>query len=217
MPLTGLSRHSYIAAIGGALEVMASLVRLSAEIDVQHITMSGDAFEMGSSWPLDFWQWAAHKLEQLTYKLHHGEAVAIGIALDVTYSHLMGFLNESRSKRVLQVLADVGFELTHPLMRSHFDDPGHPDCLFAGLRESREPVGGQLTITLLEGIERNGKGFDVHEIDEPMMIQSLSLLESTWQRMRDGERLVESRSEPREAQDGVEGTVEIRKLAEVGA
>ena len=171
------------------MEAMQPMVRRSAEMHVNHICTSGDAFEMGSSRPLDFGHWAAHKLEQLTdYRLHHGEAVAMGIALDVTYSHLAGHLDEDGWKRVLQVLADVGFELTHPLMNSHLDEPSHPDCLFAGLREFREHLGGQLTITLLRGI---GDGFDVHEIDEPLMIESLRKLEETWCRMKDGERLIE--------------------------
>jgi 3-dehydroquinate synthase len=186
------------------MSAMQPLVRRSAEIHVQHICNSGDAFEMGSSRPLDFGHWAAHKLEQLTsYKLHHGEAVAIGIALDVTYSHLMGFLDEAGWKRVLQVLADVGFELEHPMMNSHLDDLSHPECLFAGLREFREHLGGQLTITLLRGI---GDGFDVHEIDEATMIRALHLLEETWARIKDGERVTETAAK-----------AEKRELAEVAA
>ncbi|MEO0333004.1 MAG: 3-dehydroquinate synthase, partial [Bacteroidota bacterium] len=73
-------------------DAMSHLIYRCADIHLQHIA-GGDPFEMGSSRPLDFGHWAAHKLEQLTdYQLRHGEAVAIGIALDITYSYLKGML-----------------------------------------------------------------------------------------------------------------------------
>ena len=52
----------------------------------------GDPFESGSARPLDFGHWSAHKLETLSphTSLRHGEAVAIGIALDTRYSVAAG-------------------------------------------------------------------------------------------------------------------------------
>ncbi|HEY8661368.1 MAG TPA: 3-dehydroquinate synthase, partial [Hanamia sp.] len=68
------------------LEMMNALIHRCAELHLQHIA-SGDPFELGSSRPLDFGHWSAHKLEQLTdFKILHGEAVAMGIALDSLYS-----------------------------------------------------------------------------------------------------------------------------------
>ena len=65
---------------------------------------------MGSSRPLDFGHWSAHKLEQLTrYQLRHGEAVAIGLALDVTYSHLQGWLSADDLHRVIGRAHGGGF------------------------------------------------------------------------------------------------------------
>ncbi|MFQ5546411.1 MAG: 3-dehydroquinate synthase, partial [Acidiferrobacterales bacterium] len=65
----------------------AYLIRRCAEIHMRHITTGGDPFETGSARPLDFGHWSAHKLESLTnHALRHGEAVAIGIALDTRYS-----------------------------------------------------------------------------------------------------------------------------------
>ena len=56
---------------------------------MRQISVGGDPFERGSGRPLDFGHWAAHKLEVLSdYELRHGEAVAIGIALDTRYSVL---------------------------------------------------------------------------------------------------------------------------------
>src|SRR6266571_5877490 len=71
-------------------EAMRQLVRRCAELHVEHIATSGDPFEVGSARPLDFGHWSAHKLEQLSdFKISHGGAVAIGIALDVIYSKRM--------------------------------------------------------------------------------------------------------------------------------
>ena len=147
---------------------MQTLVYRCAALHVQHICTGGDPFEMGSSRPLDFGHWSAHKLEQITdYRLHHGEAVAIGLALDVTYSHLQGWLSEPDWRRVLRVLSGLGFALYAPEMRD-------TDALLHGLREFREHLGGELTIQMLRSL---GTGFNVHKIDEALMAESISLLE----------------------------------------
>ena len=58
------------------LAAMEEVVRRSAALHLAHIATGGDPFEQGSSRPLDFGHWAAHKLEALTdYRLRHGEAV----------------------------------------------------------------------------------------------------------------------------------------------
>src|SRR5438093_2467416 len=91
---------------------MEPLIFRCAELHVEHIARSGDPFEFGSARPLDFGHWAAHKLEQLSeYKIRHGEAVAIGIALDVTYSMSMGFIDLATAERILSLLEALGFEL----------------------------------------------------------------------------------------------------------
>lgn len=162
------------------MEAMKSLIRRCAEMHVRHICTSGDAFEMGSSRPLDFGHWSAHKLEQTTnYRLRHGEAVAIGLALDVTYSHLMGWLREDEAERVIRVLEAVGFELFTPELAAHFGDLDHPDSVFRGLREFREHLGGELTIQMLRGL---GHGFNVHEVDEAVMKDAICRLQERHER-----------------------------------
>ncbi len=142
---------------------MKRLIHRCAALHLEHIATSGDPFEQGSSRPLDFGHWAAHKLEQLTgYALRHGEAVAIGLALDCTYAHLTGRLDRSGWRRILDTLEAVGFALYVPELRARLDAPEHPGSLFHGLTEFREHLGGALTIMLLEGI---GRGVEVHEVD----------------------------------------------------
>jgi 3-dehydroquinate synthase len=162
--------------LGRDLAVMEEVVRRSAAIHLAHIATGGDPFELGSSRPLDYGHWAAHKLEQLTgYRMRHGEAVAIGMALDTTYAFLSGFLPEHDWRRVLEVLRALGLALYAPELGQHVDDETHPACVLRGLGEFREHLGGQLTIMLLKGI---GQPFDVHEIRRDTMVRSISVLKA---------------------------------------
>lgn len=139
-------------------KIMNQLIRRCAELHLQHIA-SGDPFEAGSSRPLDFGHWSAHKLEQLTdFQVLHGEAVAMGIALDTVYSALSGRLSMEKAERVIQLLTKLGLNITHPLLQ--FTE-GNSEVLL-GLQEFREHLGGILTIMLLVDI---GKGEEVHEMD----------------------------------------------------
>ncbi len=140
-----------------------------AEIHMRHISQGGDPFESGSSRPLDFGHWAAHKLEHMTdYSLRHGEAVAKGIALDVTYAHLIGLISENELHRIIRVFEAVGFDLNFPV-----ETEADINRLLNGIEEFREHLGGQLTITLISGI---GKKHDVHEIDNLLMKRALHSL-----------------------------------------
>ena len=151
------------------LPVMKYLVKRCAALHLEHIR-SGDPFETGSSRPLDFGHWSAHKLEQLTnFSVLHGEAVAMGIALDSVYSGLTGNLQSSDVNRIINVLQVVGFEITHPLMQ--MEEENSPVLL--GLEEFREHLGGRLTITLLTAI---GKGEEVHEMDHGKLREAAALL-----------------------------------------
>ena len=63
---------------------MEQVIRKSAALHLDHIATSGDPFEKGSARPLDFGHWVAHKLEQLSdFRIGHGDAVAIGLAVDL--------------------------------------------------------------------------------------------------------------------------------------
>lgn len=138
--------------------VMGHMIYRCAELHIEHIAKGGDPFESGSSRPLDFGHWAAHKLEQMTnYELRHGEAVAIGIALDITYAKLIGLINEKTAYRILKVLSDIGFNLKLPINSSKDSEE-----LLLGIEEFREHLGGELTITLIKEI---GQKYDVHQID----------------------------------------------------
>lgn len=159
------------------MPAMQDLIFRCAEMHVQHIG-GKDPFESGSSRPLDFGHWAAHKLEQLTsYQLKHGEAVAIGIGLDVTYSWLAGMITKEAWEDVMNLLTDLGFELWIPELSMCLDEPGKPLCIIKGLTEFREHLGGQLTIMLLNNI---GEGVEVHAIDKELVAAAVDMLKK-WQ------------------------------------
>lgn len=141
-------------------EASIPVLRRSAELHLAHICDGGDPFELTQARPLDFGHWAAHKLEQMTgFELSHGHAVAIGLALDVSYATEIGVLDEPTRDRVHGTLAALGFPLGHTLL-------GKTDTLLDGLDEFREHLGGELTITLIGGV---GDQIDVHEIDAGAM------------------------------------------------
>jgi 3-dehydroquinate synthase len=152
------------------MEAMEYLIKECAALHLQHIA-SGDPFEMGSSRPLDFGHWSAHKLEQLSgFSVRHGEAVAFGIALDTAYSYLSGRINETDARNIIDLLQTLGFAITHPLMEINDD---HSPVL-QGLNEFREHLGGRLTIMLLQSI---GKGVEVHELDTELLKKSSQWLQ----------------------------------------
>ncbi|WP_234567818.1 3-dehydroquinate synthase [Rhodohalobacter sp. 614A] len=156
------------------MDAMQQLIYRCAELHLEHIRTSGDPFEKGSSRPLDFGHWAAHKLEHLTgYRLRHGEAVAIGIALDSVYSHLAGMISKEEMSRILNLLAACGFDLFVPELGHQIDEPESKDSILHGLEEFREHLGGQLTIMLLEEI---GKGVNVHSMDLETCKEAVNVL-----------------------------------------
>lgn len=168
------------------LEAMAAINERCAALHLEHIATSGDPFEMGSSRPLDFGHWAAHKLEELTdYTLRHGEAVAIGMALDCVYACLDGRLDEASLEGILALMETLGFELYVPELSAHLDEPDHPRCLFQGLDAFREHLGGELTIMLIEAI---GHGVEVHAVDRDRYRNAVARLQARHARRAQPER-----------------------------
>lgn len=152
---------------------LARLIKDSAELHMRQIRLGGDPFETGSARPLDFGHWSAHRLERLTENaVSHGEAVAIGVALDTRYSVLAGLLPEGEDERVLRLLKRLGFVLWHDQLKAH--GPGGELSLLQGLADFQEHLGGELTITLLAEI---GRGIEVHEMDSERVVRAIDWLE----------------------------------------
>jgi 3-dehydroquinate synthase len=121
---------------------------------------------------LDFGHWAAHKLETLSdFELRHGEAVAVGIALDTWHSVEIGMLRESDAERVLSLLERIGL----PTWDARLDSVGTDGTrlVLGGIREFREHLGGDLTVMMLEGI---GRGREVRALDEAVVARAIDRL-----------------------------------------
>src|SRR5204862_7555768 len=86
----------------------------------------------------------------------------------VIYSREMGILDAISAERPLSLLENFGFELfANELLHV---DSDNSLLLLAGLEEFREHLGGELTITLLNGI---GSGFEAHELKLPKIADAL--------------------------------------------
>ena len=118
------------------------VIRRSAELHLRHILEGGDPFELGTARPLDFGHWAAHRLEAMSgHRILHGEAVAIGIALDSTIAMQQGRLDEEALRRIVSTLERLGLPTSAPEL-------AEIDRLIEGLEEFREHLGGRATIAL---------------------------------------------------------------------
>ena len=141
-------------------------IRSSVLMHLHHITHGGDPFEMQEARPLDYGHWSAHKLEQNTkYRLRHGEAVSIGVALDTLYSHLMFGLDRSDAIGAVNALVDLQLPIYDSALESR--------SVFDGLEEFRQHLGGRLTLTMLKSV---GQSVSVHEVDRSKMEQAISWL-----------------------------------------
>ena len=164
-----LEQHA-TALANGDLPLMQELVYRCAALHMSHIGGAGDPFESGSSRPLDFGHWSAHKLEQLSgFRLRHGEAVAIGMATDSVYANLLGWLDETATNRIIKLLQQLQLPIYDPLMS------GAPSPVIIGLEEFREHLGGRLTICLLKGI---GHAAEVHEMDLNLLERAVEIVKN---------------------------------------
>ena len=162
----GFDEICRLASRIGRRDMTAALpvIRRSAQLHLQHITQGGDPFEMQEARPLDFGHWSAHKLEVMSnFDLRHGEAVAIGVAVDTVYSSLVHGFPREDAERVLDALRDLGLSLDHPVLHETW-------TLFRGLEEFRQHLGGRLTLTMLSSV---GHKLDVHEVDRTKMLQAI--------------------------------------------
>lgn len=159
-------------------ETVHSLIERSAVLHAEHIALSGDAFEQGSSRPLDFGHWAAHKLERMSgFTLGHAEGVSIGVALDVLYSTLSGLMEIEDAMRILHLLDSLDMPLWSPLLEER-DEQGDY-IIMEGLQEFQEHLGGELTLLMLKA---PGDALDIHEVRQNIVLEAIEFM-----KMRDKE------------------------------
>ena len=154
------------------LETMERTVAWCARLHIDHITTCGDPFETGSARPLDFGHWSAHRLESMTDNgLRHGEAVAVGIALDLHAAVDLGLITANACEYVCSILDRSGLALWHPALESR-SESGELEVL-VGIQEFREHLGGELTVAMPKGL---GDKVDIHDLPEDLVIRSIEAL-----------------------------------------
>jgi len=157
-------------------EPFEAVIRESARQHVQHIATAGDPFERGSARPLDFGHWAAHKLEQLSaFQISHGEAVALGIGLDLIYAWRSGLLPGAVAERILDILQKLGFSLYTPVLEQ--SGPSGRRSVLDGLEEFREHLGGRLSIPM---IRAPGDRLELHAMDLALVDRAIDELKSRY-------------------------------------
>ncbi len=162
------------------LGAMEQLIRRCAILHLDHIRSGGDPFELGSARPLDFGHWLAHKLETMSaYRLGHGQAVAVGIAVDSWYASNQGLISPPELERILTGLTACGLPIWDECL-SRRAASGALEAL-EGLEQFREHLGGILCITLPHGI---GRRIEVHQMNPAVIEEAAEFLRS-----RSGERV----------------------------
>jgi 3-dehydroquinate synthase len=149
------------------LDAMERIVTATANLHVAHIVQGGDPFETCRARPLDFGHWSAHQLELMTgFRLSHGDAVAIGLMIDLQYAQLVRGDVSGPVTRVANCLESLGFPL-------HCDALGDEDRLLQGIERFREHLGGRLAITL---VVEPGNPYEVDAIDDGAMRQAIRII-----------------------------------------
>lgn len=151
---------------------MQRLVRDCARLHLDHIRTGGDPFETGSARPLDFGHWSAHQLEVMSrYRLRHGQAVAIGIALDSYIAMRLGLITQNELLALTTGLRDAGLPVWHRLLKTRSRDGSL--SILAGLTRFQEHLGGPLTITLPAPV---GQRTEIHTMDEKLILDGIEFL-----------------------------------------
>lgn len=147
-------------------------IKRCAILHLEHIRTNGDPFEFGSARPLDFGHWSAHRLEVLSsHQIGHGQAVAIGIALDTCYAHQKGMLTSAERDTIIDALEKTGLPVWSGLLE--LKTPRGTLEILKGLDDFQEHLGGQLNVTLPATI---GQKVEVHEMDTAIIHEAIAYL-----------------------------------------
>jgi 3-dehydroquinate synthase len=153
-------------------DAMQQTIRRCAAIHLDHIRTGGDPFELGSARPLDFGHWAAHKLELMShFQIGHGQAVAVGIAIDSYYAMRKGLIDADLLERIVAGLARCGLPIYLDLL--HTSNAAGTLEVLGGLEDFREHLGGALTVTLPDGI---GRQCQVHQVGAELVTEAVDWL-----------------------------------------
>lgn len=154
-------------------QFVEDIVMRSAKCHFDHITAGGDPFERSNWRPLDYGHWLAHHLEAASdYRVSHGEAVCIGVAVDTGYAKAKGFISDKEYSMVLRALSHCGLYDALELAK---DCLASGASLLAGLDEFNNHLGGDFSLAMPSGL---GGNREITCIDRPCMLAAIEELRS---------------------------------------
>ncbi|NLF32138.1 MAG: 3-dehydroquinate synthase [Planctomycetes bacterium] len=140
------------AAIGDRDEdVMDWIIQRSAVLHLERIRSEGMAFGTGREQPVDLGHWVGHRLEAMSrYWLPHGQAIAVGIAVDGACARRLHLISDEELDRILDGLTRAGL----PIYHKHLDErTAHGQLkLLASLEDMRHRFGPHVTVLLPDRI-----------------------------------------------------------------
>ena len=167
-------REKAQALIARDMDTMQQVIHGYAKLCLTHFINSSNPFILKTFSPFDFGDWAVPKLEKLTgNRLHRSEALAIGIALDSTYSYLLGMLSRLEWKKILTTLIMFSFDLYVPELEQQVDKLKNHCSQSQSWRALAITEDG-LSLKLPECI---GKGKEVYEINLSLYRQAIMMLQ----------------------------------------
>jgi len=127
------------------------VIHKTASLHLDQIRSSGDPLSEGGTGPSNFGCWVAHWLETLTgYKLPHGHALSVGIALGAYYACHTGTLAEEDFTHLIHALLTCGLPVWNRFLETRTDD-GELE-LKKGLTSYRKGFSGNGGIMVPDGI-----------------------------------------------------------------
>jgi 3-dehydroquinate synthase len=151
---------------------MEKVIRRCAEIHLEHIRTSGDPFEFSTTRPLDFGHWAAHKIEVMSdFAIGHGQAVAVGIAIDSYYAMKTKLMTHAQLRKIVEGLIRCGLDIWNEYASKRTAE--NKLEIIDGLQQFQEHLGGELTVTFPRGI---GDKVDVHQVDLEIIEEAVQYL-----------------------------------------
>jgi 3-dehydroquinate synthase len=176
---------SFLTAKAAALRegddsALEQLIMRCTELHAAQMRNS-DPFEAGPGRPLDFGHWSAHVLETLTgYRLRHGEALAVGIALDLMIARNRGLLGPEQHKALLRTMTAVGLPLWH--LALHCREENGALRIQQGLLEYGRQTGGEPALVMPNG---SGDCCSIHDVTPEEIERAVKQLEAYWASLAD--------------------------------
>jgi len=153
-------------------DVMARIIQRSAVLHLDRIRGEVMTFGTGRDQPVDLGHWVGHRLEAMSrYWLPHGQAIAVGIAVDCACARRLGLISEDDLERVLDGLIRAGLPIYHKHLA---DRTAHGQLkLLASLEDMRHRFGPSVTVTLPDRI---GHAVAVRAPDRSVLSRALAEL-----------------------------------------